>query len=54
MIRERHKHSGTYRIPSIGGLKSIGAAARVRTRFNVLDAFVSGGVQPRIEVTNAG
>ena len=38
-------------IPSFGSQESIGVAARVTTRYNVLDAPKSTGVHQRIEET---
>ena len=54
MIQERHKQGGTHRIPSNVGQKSKGAAARVTTRLNVLEAPEFGGVQQWIEETKRG
>ena len=51
MARKRHKRRGTYGIPSLGGLESIGFAARVGTKYNIVESLESVEVQPRIEET---
>ena len=53
MARKSHKHDGTHRVPSRIGHESNGAAARVGTKYNVLDLEFTG-IQQRIEETKRG
>ena len=51
--KKNRSAGGTHRIPLRASHESISAAARVTTKFNVLEAEApeSAGVQPRIEET---
>ena len=51
MARKRYECGVTNRIPSFGSQESIGVAARVTTKHNVLEAPESAGVYQRIDET---
>jgi len=51
---KRYKSGGTNGIPSRDGRESISVAARVRTRYDVVEALKSVAVQPEIEETERG